>query len=191
MRIHIEWFGTNGAEVMRLAPVSRGPAAGAGGGAEPGEAEVGAGKAEGQRREEADHPLGAAGLGRRSIRSRAPSKWPGRSGQAERAAQGPGLRRGEHVEPAEPGPQQQLQRGEGQGFGAGPPQHPQACRRRVVEQRGLADSRLAPHDQGATAALPGRRQQLVDARRLGGPAVEHSPNVANQEGAGRSGRPRG
>ena len=48
-------------------------------------------------------------------------------------------------------------------------------RREVVQQRGLADPRLAAHDQHATLARPHIRQQPVECVALATPAAQSRP----------------
>jgi hypothetical protein len=73
-----------------------------------------------------------------------------------------------------------VQRGECQlGLGLDPtcPQHPHRARllQRVLEQRRLADARLATDDQRAAARGPGAGDQALDSGRLGLSAEKHLP----------------
>ena len=43
------------------------------------------------------------------------------------------------------------------------------------------------HPSGTAAAVPGRGQQFLDARDLGGPAMEHKPERGKHAGAGARG----
>lgn len=107
----------------------------------------------GQQGQGAETDQEAVGRGRR-----------GRS-EPEGSPQGVRLRGREPVEVAEPGAQQQVERGEhqlGLALDAHPAQRPHPLGggrpRRVVEQRRLADSRRAAEHQDAASALPGLSQ---------------------------------
>ncbi|GAA3316364.1 hypothetical protein GCM10020219_035120 [Nonomuraea dietziae] len=91
-----------------------------------------------------------------------------------------GLRARQRVEAVLQRPQQLRQRAEGEvglGLDARHAQHAQAerCRaaRRPVEQRGLADARLAAHHEGAAVPLPRRGDQAFELGLFSGPPVEH------------------
>ncbi len=106
-----------------------------------------------------------------------------RIGEAEGPLQRPPLRLRQRGQPVQRGGEQQLQCGERQirlGLDTGRPQHrPTAGRLRagvgVVQQRGLADSRLAAQHQHPAAPLRhGRAQQFVDSGLFGPPSVQHA-----------------
>ena len=64
------------------------------------------------------------------------------------------------------------------------PEHPhvRGPRYRVIEERRLADPRLAPDDQRAGAPVPRPREQQVDLRRLHVPPVHHCPHPGRASG---------
>ena len=102
--------------------------------------------------------------------------------QPERAPQRGGLHVGQLVGDVEHRPQQLVQPGErqlglGLDAGAGEHPHPVGARQRVLQQRRLADSRLAAQHEGAAARLPGRVEQAVDGRALAVSAQQHGPTL--------------
>ena len=103
-------------------------------------------------------------------------------GQPEGAAQGRGLDVGELVGEVEDRPQQLVQAGErqlglGLDAGAGEHAHPVRARQRALQQRGLADPRVAAQHEHAAARVPGRVEQAVDRRALALSAQEHAPTL--------------
>jgi hypothetical protein len=103
-------------------------------------------------------------------------------GQAEGAAQGGSLDVGELVGEVEDGPQHLVQSGErqlGLGLDAGAREHahpPGACHG-ALQQRGLADARLAAQDEDAAARAPGPVEQAVDRRALALSPQQHAPTL--------------
>jgi hypothetical protein len=103
--------------------------------------------------------------------------------EAERAAEGGRLALGDLVEEVLERPEQLVQRRERElGLGLDPAgaedSHPGCPRLGVVEQRALADPRLAAEDQGAAVPRRGLREDHVDASSLGGATNEHSSIVS-------------
>ncbi len=104
-------------------------------------------------------------------------------GESERTLQGPALRPRQAGQPVESGGEQQAQPGERElrlVLDAGRPDHPEVRpggRRRVLQQRGLADARLAPQHQRPAAAGPRPVQQAFDGGLFVFPPVQHDPTL--------------
>ena len=99
--------------------------------------------------------------------------------EAERGVEGAGLRRGQPPELTERRPQQLGQAGERDLDLGLHPAHAQHGRvpgdlRRVLEQRALADPRLAAHHEHAARARPGVGHEPLDALALGSAAQQHA-----------------
>jgi len=102
--------------------------------------------------------------------------------QGERDTECLGLRRRQPVEVGRGGSEQLRQPAEGHvllGLRAGRPQQPGPAgdRRRVFQQRRLADPGLAGEHEHAAAAEPGTRDDRVDGLPLGVPPDEHRASV--------------
>ena len=102
--------------------------------------------------------------------------------QPERAAQRGGLHVGQLGGAVQHRPQELVQAGEGQlglGLDAGPGEHahPVGARQRVLQQRGLADARVAAQHQDAAARGAGRIEQAVDRLALAVSSQQHDPTL--------------
>ena len=107
-------------------------------------------------------------------------------GEPERRAQRGGLRAREPVDGVEHGPQELVQPGPRElELGVDPPgaEHERAAgdRRRVLEQRRLADPGLAPEHQHAAGSPLPAREELFDPRPLCLASDEHACTRADQE----------
>jgi len=111
---------------------------------------------------------------------------PARGLEPEGAAEGGGLRLRDAPGQVQHGPQQLVQGGErklGLGLDPGGPQHghPLGPPGGMVEQRGLADTGLAPEHQGPAAGPAGVREQPFEGVAFGAPAVEHYRDASRRE----------
>ncbi len=109
-------------------------------------------------------------------------------GQPEGAPQSVALDLRQFVGEVDDRPQQLVQPRERQlrlGFDPGAREHPHPLgpRHRVLQQGGLADPRLAPHDEGAAARLPGRIEQAIDRLALALTAQQHGPTLRRTRGS--------
>ena len=108
-----------------------------------------------------------------------------RAGQGERGSQSIRLDRRDAVENAERRPEQLQQHPERDlalGLQPGRAQHPHLGERRhgIVEQRGLADARLADEREHAARAQARGRHQPVDRLLLGLPTHQHAPSLGSR-----------
>ena len=109
--------------------------------------------------------------------------------ESERAAQGAGLHRRDHVEPGEHGREQLVQPRERKIRLRGHAlcrEHAPAVRLRrdLREQLALSDARLADHDEWPSASDASFRQHRLDAATLGDPSDEHGKAIVGTRLAG-------